>query len=375
MKLKLTAILGALLLFSANAEPRLAVSDAASNRITILDAQEGTLLGSFTVPGATGGMLTVSDSGQHLIATHRDANRVSIIHSGLTVEDHGDHAHLHASAPHVLATVNTGPRPGHVTVAGPQLLVFHDGDGSVAQLDENLFGLSLNYGLTEGAGPDHGAAELLGDYLLTGASEAGRVTVIEPATGTEAASFDCPAAHGSISAAGYALFGCRDSVLLLDADLNARHVAVPEAARVGTFYANVGGLFIGNSGSGLALIDSATAELHTVELPATPRAAAFADAGLVVLDADGSLHLLQVADGQASLVHSLDGVVGTDQPAGRPGLAVWHDDVWVSDPGAGQVQRLSSADGELTPVAAFDTGGSPAGLGLLMPAGDFSEHH
>lgn len=375
MKPRLAALLVTMLLCSAYAEPRLAVSDAATNQISILDAHDGTLLGSFTVPGASGGTLTVSGGGQHLIATHRDANRVSIIHSGLFVEDHGDHGHLHASAPHVLATVNTGLRPGHVTVAGQQLLVFHDGDGSVALLDENLFGLSLNYRLSEGAGPDHGSAELLDGYMMTGVSQSGVVTVRELATGDSVASFECPAAHGSISVAGQVLFGCQDAVLLLDAGLNARYVPVPDGARVGTFYAEADGIAIGNSGSGLALIDTVTAELHTVPLPATPRAAAFTDSGLVVLDADGSVHLLQLTDGQALLVHSLSGLVGTEHPAGRPALAVWHDDVWVSDPGSGQVQRLSSAAGELQPVAVFETGGNPAGLGLLMPAGDFSEHH
>ena len=375
MKLKLTAILGALLLFGASAEPRLAVSDAAANQIIILDAHDGTQLGSFTVPGATGGTLTVSGGGQHLIATHRDANRVSIIHSGLFVEDHGDHGHLHASAPHVLATVNTGPRPGHVTVAGQQLLVFHDGDGSVALLDENLFGLSMNYRLSEGAGPDHGSAELLDGYMMTGVGQSGVVAVRGLSTGDSVASFECPAAHGSISVAGQVLFGCQDAVLLLDAGLNARYVSVPDGARVGAFYAAADGIAIGNSGSGLALIDSDTAELHTVPLPATPRTAAFTDTGLVVLAADGSLHLLQLTDGQAHLVHSLSGVVGAEQPEGRPALAAWHNDVWVSDPGSGQVKRFSSATGELQPVAVFETGGNPAGLGLLMPAGDFSEHH
>lgn len=361
---------------------RIAVSDGSTNVIRILAADSGAELGSFTVPGETGGSIAVSSSGGHVIATHREANRISIIHSGLLYEDHGDHGHLIQSTPYVVSTVNIGVQPSHVTVAGNEILVFNDGDGSIAILDENLFGLSLNYGFVDVAQPDHGAAQLLGDHLLAGLMNLARVDIHAPDGSLVTSIGECPGLHGSIATYDSALFGCSDGVLRIefsDGDFSGSHMAnpagSPEGSRIGSFYGHVGDIAVGNFGSGLALIDTVTGYFNVLELPDPPLAAAVSSESVVALTADGSVHLLQVAEGEAGIIYTHEALINPDTTYGRPAIAVYGDRAWVSEPAAGNIVVLEIHGTELHVLDTFAVGGNPAGIGVLMLEGEFGHDH
>lgn len=361
---------------------RLIVSDAQSNVVRVLDAETGEVVGSFTVPGETGGTLAVTGSGQYAVVGHRDANRVSIIHSGLLSEDHGDHAHLLHTSPYVVATVNVGRQPTHLVTVDHRLLVFNDQDGSIAILDENFFGLSVAFDVIDVAQPDHGAPLLIGDFVLSGYYDTASVDAYDLSGNLLESAEGCPGLHGTVLVGDTGVFGCTDGVLLAELDgdhFHWHHVAnpagSPEGARVSTLYGSIGNLAIGNFGAGLALIDVSTETFATVELTAPLFGAVVTSGHVVALTTDGSLSLVHVhSDGSAEVEHSLAGVIPAGTDAGRPAIAAHGDYIFVTSPAAGEVVVVHIHDHELELEETFDVPGNPAGIRVLMIEGNFESH-
>ena len=338
---------------------RLLVASLDAPDLVVLDAATGATLGRFTVPGL-GRAYQLPDP-RLAAVVHRDANRVSIVHGGLSAVDHGDHADLLEGSPYVLATLNLGPLPTHLATVDHHLLVYLDGDGSMAWLDARLLGVTLDFVQIPGLGPDHGALTVLHDHLVGGGLAEGGVRVYDR-DGTEIARFgDCPGLHGQAARGDAVAFGCADGVLLIDAPagaFRARKIAhpapTPEGTRVGSVVAHPASpMLIGNFGSGIALIDPVAATLTPVMLPDRPVAMAFADDGatLLVLTADGNLHALDPADGH---VHgSLPVTTGLAEGAARPTLTVLGEHAFVADPAAGAVVTIDLHDLAITATTAL----------------------
>lgn len=360
---------------------RLVVADAGTNAVHVLDVDSAAVIGSFTVPGEGGGSIAVTDSGQYAIVAHRSANRISVIHSGLTSEDHGNHAHLLQGSPYVLATMNVGRQPTHLMPAGSNVLVFNDADGTIAILDENLFGLSLDYGLVEAAIPDHGAPLLIGEFVLAGYISTGSVDVFDADNNIVDSFEGCPGLHGAVLVGDTGVFGCSDGVLLAelhDDHFHWTHVAnpagSPEDARVGSFYGQYGNVAVGNFGSGLAFVDVEEGTFSTLELSASPFDAAVTGDAVVVATSDGDVSLVRVHGDHGHLDFTLEGVVSADVASGRPAVAVLGDRAFVTDPAGSQVQVLSIAGGSLEADGSISVPGNPSAIETLMLEGDFEWH-
>lgn len=145
---------------------RLLVAEAGGARLLVLDVATGRELARFGTPGP--GTVHQLPDPQLAVVVHRDENRVTFVHSGLTAIDHGDHADLVEGNPYVLQTLNVGLRPTHVFAQGDDLAFFNDGDGTVAWLDRRLLGVSLDYAVLDGRGPDHGAVAIVDDHAFVG---------------------------------------------------------------------------------------------------------------------------------------------------------------------------------------------------------------
>jgi hypothetical protein len=360
---------------------RLLVSDAEGRELRVIDLASGEVLGTFSTPG-TNSRVYASPSGQYGIAVDRDANRVTVIHSGLRLEDHGDHMDLLMEEPYVVATVNVGRQPTHVWTGEHYVVIFNDADGTIAILDERLFGVTLDFTEITTAQPDHGAGVLLGDYVLSGHLRLDRVDAYTW-EGELVATFEgCPRLHGEARAGDVAAFGCADGVLLVmleDGELASKHLPnpprSPEDARVGTVIAHEDSpVMIGNFGSGLAIIDPEADELKTVQLSERPLGMRFYHHGeyLVVLTADGTLHLLEPATGNVrSSLKLLDAY--HDGP--RPGLAVSTAAIYVSNPSGHEIFEIHVHDGELELARELRVPGHPGSVVVLeMPEGVIHFH-
>lgn len=318
---------------------RLLVAEAGGATLLVLDLASGAELARFGTPGP-GTVYQLPDP-RFAVVVHRADHRVTFVHSGLSMIDHGDHADLVEGNPYVLQTLNVGLQPTHVFARGDDLAFFNDGDGTVAWLDRRLLGISLDYVVLDGREPDHGAVAVIGDHAFVGYLRTGLVDVVHRSGATVATFEGCPGLHGQAPWAAGVAFGCSDGVLLVEArpggTFAAHKVAnpagSPEGARVGTVVADEGSaLLIGNFGQGIVLIDPEARTLTPVALAASPLAMRFAEGGelLVVLAADGLLHALDPSNG--SVLRSVAVVDAFAPGATRPTMTVLGEHVYVADP-------------------------------------------
>jgi outer membrane protein assembly factor BamB len=354
---------------------RLLVSDANSNAVYVVDLASGQVLGTFTTPGQ-GSRIYATPNGQYGFAIDRDANRVTVIHSGLSLVDHGDHADLVQETPYVLVTMNVGRQPTHLFAHGHDIAIFNDQDGTIAILDERLLGLTLDFTEIVTAQPDHGAPAIIGDVVLSGHLNLGRVDAYTR-DGSLITSFEgCPRLHGKAVLGQVAAFGCSDGVLLValeNGELRASKLdnprGGPEGARVGMLSAHYESpIMVGNFGAGLALIDPVAQTLTTVALPSLPLAIDFDHHGehIVVLGRDGFVYVLE-RDGEIKA--SLEVVAPFDQNAPRSALAIAEAAFYVSSPATGEVLEVHFHDGKLEVERRLGLPGAPGHLAVLALEG------
>ena len=324
---------------------RLLLASLDGPEILVIAAGDGHVLGRFTVPGV--GRAYQLPTMQYAAVTHRDANRVSFVHSGLSAVDHGDHLDLLEGPPYVLKTVNLGPRPTHFFAQGHDIAVYADGDGSMAWLDARLLGISLDITQIPGAAPDHGSLAVIDGFLVGGGLREGGVGVFDRSE-RELARFDgCPGLHGQATLGMRVAFGCSDGVLLVEVGPGGEGFAAhklddpgdaPAGARVGMLVSHPGARHvIGDFGEGLALIDPSARSLTPVALPAAPAAMRFTDGGraLLVLTLDGVLHALDPDSGEHRASRQV--VAASQQGQPRPMLEVYGDYAFVTDPANARV--------------------------------------
>lgn len=352
---------------------RLAVADGKEPVVRVLD-EEGRELGRFTVPSLAA--LYPLPGGEYVLAVHRDGGAVSFLHGGLRLVDHGDHKDVKRQNPYVAATLPTGPKPTHVFVGEEWLAVFHDGDGTVALFSLKRLGLDHTPRLVATGGPDHGAPALLGEALLVGGLEGGKVEAYTLG-GRKVLTLpqDCPRLHGEAVLGSHAAFGCQDGVLLVErrgSGLLGRKVPNPQGApqgtRVGVLVAHPRhSFFVGNFGQGLAFLDPKGDRLEVLPLPAPPLGFAFDPEGeaLYALTADGGFH--KVDPGSRRVVGTLQAVSPRVQGAPAPRMALGHGVAYLTDPTGGLVVRVDLEEWKV--AARMEVGGSPSGIALFEVRG------
>ena len=285
---------------------RLLVTDAESTDAHVVALEDNAVLASFSTPGEAGRAYP-SSNGRFGFVVHRDENRVSLVHSGLTVSDHGDHMDLIQGAPYVAATMNVGREPTHFFAHDNDIAVFNDEDGTVALLDQRLLGLSLDYDEITVAEPDHGAPVVHGNHVLSGYYDLERVDIYERGGALVQSIEGCPGLHGAGHSGDSVVYGCEDGVLLIQANGSEfsssklpNPADAPEDMRVGTVAAHEDSpVMVGNFGEGVVVIDPAAETLTPVALSANPLGMTFADGEtLIALTADGQLHALEPASGE-----------------------------------------------------------------------------
>ncbi|KGQ21216.2 hypothetical protein [Thermus filiformis] len=350
---------------------RLVVGDAKAPLVQVLDLEKGEVVARFTVPSPAS--LEPLPDGQHALAVHEAAGMVSFLFSGLRLLDHGDHADLKEETPYVLATLRTGPKPTHTAVKEPWLAVFHDGDGSVALFDLRRLGLDLGFRQIATGGPEHGAVALLGEALLVGGLESGRVEIYTLG-GPRALALPepCPGLHGEAVLGRFAAFGCQGAVLLVEARGNgflARKLPTPEGERVSQLAAhNALPYMVGNLGAkGLVLVFPQEGRLEALPLPASVLRMGFDREGeaLYALAADGALYRVDAKERR--LTGTLPLLAPYRQEDPRPALALGHGVAYVADPAGGRVLEVDLKAWALKRT--FPVGGAPGALALLELSG------
>ena len=330
---------------------RLLVASLDGPEMIVLDAEAGTVVGRFTVPGP--GTAHQLPNAQLAAVVHRETNRVTFVHSGLTTIDHGDHADLLVGSPYVLSTVNLGREPSTLFAAGNDIAVWLAGDGGAAWLDARLLGVSLDF--VEVAGPGVGSVARSGvvaavdGHLVVAGADGAAVRVHDRRANEVAAFGGCPAPQGQAVLGDVAAFGCSDGVLLVQSAgggvFTSHKIAHPPGgpadARVRTLVAHAGGpLVVGGFGQGVALIDVVTRTARTVPLPAEPTGMRLAEDGevLLVLTKDGYLHALDPASGAVDASVRVTG--GAAAGEARPSLATLGGAVFVADPEHREIVRV-----------------------------------
>jgi hypothetical protein len=356
---------------------RLVYGDAKTGQLNVMNALDGKSMASFSTPGAVT-YVAASGSRQYILAAHRDANRVSVLHSGLSLEDHGDHQDLKESAPHVLATMNVGKKPTHYFVHDKTIAFFNDGDGTVAILDEDKLGLSLEFEQIKAAQPDHGGVVVFKDRVLVGYLALGRVEVFNRASGRVLQTFaGCPSLHGEATQGNTTYWGCGDGVLVVQRNgvtFSAKKIAnpagTPANTRVGTFAENAKlGFAVGNFGTGLAFATPNQASLETMALPESIVKMEFADSGaLVVLTRDGALHTIDVQ--KRAVVASLPltpAVTNSGEGSVRPSFTLVQNKAFVTNPTKGEILEVNLEGLKLERTLAV--GGTPHSIAAAVAEG------
>ncbi|MDM7324719.1 MAG: hypothetical protein P3W93_007020 [Thermus sp.] len=353
---------------------RLAVADAREPLVRVLD-EGGKELARFTVPAPDTRFYPLP-GGQYVLMVHREADAVGFLFGGFRLEDHGDHQDLKREIPYVAATLRTGPKPTHVAMDERHLAVFHDGDGSVVLFDLRRLGVDFASRLVATGGADHGALVLFGDVLLVGGLERGQVEAYT-LEGRRILTLPqaCPRLHGQAVLGQVAAFGCADGVLLVERrgqGLQGRKVAnpprTPQESRVGTLVAHPQHpFFVGNFGQGLAWVYPKEGRLEPLPLPSRPMHFGFDPEGeaLLVLTQDGRLHKLDPPSGR--VLGSLEAISPWAQGNPRPGLAIGHGVVYLSDPLRGEVVKVDPKAWRVE--ARHGVGGAPSSLALFEVEG------
>lgn len=386
---------------------RVAAIDGGDGDLTLLDpdAGEGAIVGRFTTPNGGYAYLYPSGNGRYVVANHYDGRHVTIVDSGLSTEDHGDHVDLVEAAPFVLATVATGDTPAHPWAHDGVLAVHNDGDGTVtlfeeADLDEEIVPTTFPV-----AQPDHSSIAVVDDTVLVGYYDLGRVDAY--ATDGRLIREDvgaCPEAHGEAKFGESIAFACGDGLLLVDppAGLRATKVpypapadgpatptvpteadaATPEAGdaeagpRIGGF-ATAGGtdVLVGDFGQAVVFVrpDGEGASFEVLPLPAEPVGMTYDSEGemVAVLTDDGAVHAIDPATAEilwstAAVTPYAEISIDTGFQF-YPSIAASSEAVYAPDPTTGEVVELSLEDGEET--NRFAIGGQPSKVTVVSASG------
>ncbi|ALG71214.1 hypothetical protein VY88_02535 [Azospirillum thiophilum] len=341
---------------------RLFIGDHADGIVRAIDLKDGASAGTFRIDRTPA--LARSVSGRTVLAVQGDAGKVAVIGTGISFEDHGDHADITVEDARLLPTVLTGTKPAHVVEGSGTIALFDDGTGGVTLFGENdlLEGAFKPRTLTPGAA-HHGLAAPMGDFLVVSVPhddpEKPRVglKVIDAQGKPVGGVVDCPAVHGQAQSARVFAFGCKDGVVFAQPGGGSKPPTLRHVSTAALGEGNVSTLkggtamqyFLGNYGPRAVVIIEPGTEpsFRKIDLPTRRVDFALDDVKAnqaYILTEDGRLHLLNILSGeieksvQLTAPYSMDGHWRNP----RPRLAVAGDHVAVTDPLKGLVRLVST---------------------------------
>ena len=376
---------------------RLFVSDHAEPIVTVIDALDGDVLEQFTLSGPAA--LHRSENGEAVFAVQGPAGVVTAISSGISFDDHGDHADIDIDPPRLTGAEFSGERPSHFVQNRGEIAAFFDGEG-IARVFTSRAALDgeASYREVAADAPHHGVVIPFGEHDIVSVpnpEDASNppvgVRIVDREGNQVGEETECVGLHGEATSGDLvAIGGCADGILVVRSDRGTPVVeplaftdGLPEG-RVSTLLGGRGmQYFLGNHGpSAVVLIDPSDAEAYRrIELPmrkvhfaVDPIRARYA----YVITEDGQLRRIDVIRGE------IDRSIGLTDPYSmdghwsdpRPRVAVAGDNIVVTDPLNGGLHLVDAASFEKAGEIAVD--GTPFNIvavgGSGMVHGDDHAH-
>ncbi|GGE12206.1 zinc transport system substrate-binding protein [Gemmobacter megaterium] len=371
---------------------RVFVGDHTAGQITAFDLDHPENRWTFATTGQV--KLFPVANGAVVAAVQSDADTVQFLSSGIELHAHGDHADIKVSDPAALDTVLTGPRPFHLVDHDGKVVINYDRGGYAEVLDSaQLAKGQIAPVRFPQARAHHGFVAPLGtSWLSTVASDAPvEGNAAPPRLGLQAFNADgtpagdlatCTAIHGEAFSGVYLAAGCREGVLAVTAGASGPDYRMlpypadlPEGVTTGTLLGSTAmQVFLGNHGAdGLVVVDPVD-EPHFRRIALPFRRVDFVldpakPAQGYVLTEDGTLHRVDLlaaelsASASVTAAYSMDG--HWNDP--RPRLAMAGDELIVTDPAAGLLRRISTAD--LSEIGTIAVEGIPYNVTVVGGSG------
>ncbi|UOY03465.1 zinc metallochaperone AztD [Blastococcus sp. PRF04-17] len=363
--------------------PRLALTY--DGGIQVLDATTLEVLADELLDGFN--RLNPAGDGRHFLVSTSGGFR--LLDGGAWAEPHGDHSHYYTADPALTDIVFEAEKPGHVVSHAGRTVLFDDGTGEVTAFDSADLA-DPDREMLRFATPEahHGVAVELenGTMLVSEGTEEERTGVrILDADGEEIAATDeCPAVHGETVAADEAIvIGCQDGAVLYTGGELTKITSPDPYGRIGNqFGTEDSPIVLGDyersaedRSSTVALIDTTTAQLRLVDLPAPYWYRSFArgeNGEGLVLTYDGAL---QVIDPVAGTVIRSIPVTGPwkesdDWQNPHPNVVVVDGIAYVTEPATRMLHAVDISAGEIWKSVQLDvTPNELAGV-----TGDVDEH-
>ncbi len=295
---------------------------------------------------------------------------------GTWAEPHGDHDHYYTVDPQLTDVTVDAQTPGHVVVHDGRTALFDDGTGEVTVVDSGDATDDDRDARTHTTpSAHHGVAVELSDgsIVVSDGNDEERtgIRVLDSDDEEIAASGACPGVHGEAMAANETVvIGCEDGVLVY-ADGEIAKADSPDGyGRIGNQAGSENSpIVLGDYKSDpdaelerptrVALVDTTTAELRLVDLPASYsfRSLARGDNGeALVLGTDGKIHVIDPESAQI-----VDSIPVTDewkeptewqQP--RPAITMLDGSAYVSDPSTNTISAVDIPTGEVWKTVDLD---------------------
>jgi len=370
---------------------RLLVADstATNRRLVVVDLDDGKVVGSFTPIGASAVYSSKAQS-QYAWVNQRDVGLVEIVASGIRTVNQG----AVKDAPYLLNERLESPGPTHWAPQDNWIVSFNDGDGTFDYVLESSLGTRAPIFRKETTGvAHHGVAVVWNGSILASLPKptAGDPTLAAwgpnypvgvtvrslavPSVVTAQTEL-CPGLHGEAANSDAVSFGCNDGVLLVQRVARAiKFTKIPNPAgsaagfRVGTVKMQDGlGRIVGNWAGGgdnkylsLVAYKEATPTFAVVTLPANQIGFALENTAtprIVVLTADGNLHLLNAETGVAigTPLAVSPTTIGA-AVAGAPVMTLGEGFAYIADPRDGTVSEVNLATWQKG--RSFAVGGKP----------------
>ncbi|SEL73851.1 hypothetical protein SAMN04515665_11823 [Blastococcus sp. DSM 46786] len=364
-------------------KPRLAVTY--DGGLLVVDATTLEVLADEPLDGFN--RLNPAGDGRHFLVTTQGGFR--LLDGGAWAEPHGDHSHYYTADPGLTDVLFEAEKPGHVVAHAGRTVLFDDGTGQVTAFDSaHIADDDVEVRRFSTPEAHHGVAVELedGTMLVSEGTEEARSGVrILDADGEEiAARDDCPAVHGETVAADEAIvIGCQDGAVLYTGG-ELTKIQSPDAyGRIGNQLGTEDSpIVLGDyersaedRSSTVALIDTTTAELRLVDLPAPYWYRSFGrgtNGEALVLTYDGALQIVDPVSGAITRSIPVTGAweESEDWQDPHPQVVVVDGMVYVTEPATQQIHAVDIEGGEVWKSA--DLGVTPNELGGV--SGDVEEH-
>jgi hypothetical protein len=363
--------------------PRLAITY--DGGIQVLDATTLEVLADEPLEGFN--RLNPAGNGRHFLVSTQGGFR--LLDGGAWAEPHGDHSHYYTADPELTDVLFEAEKPGHVVAHAGRTVLFDDGTGKVTAFDSDDLA-DPDRETLEFSTPaaHHGVAVELedGSILVSDGTEEARtgVRVLDAAGEEIAARDDCPAVHGETVAAGEAIvIGCQDGAVLYSGGQLTK-IASPDAyGRIGNqFGTEASPIVLGDyersaedRSSTVALIDTTTAQLRLLDLPAPYWYRSFArgPAGEgLVLTYDGALQVIDPVSGTVttSIPVTAPWQESDDWQDPHPQITVVDGIAYVTEPATQELHAVDVATGQIWKSTQLDV--TPNELAAV--SGDADEH-